>query len=195
MNSLKDFIVFVPQRLNDKIVVNGLELYVDPKYDEFSHRKTSGEVVATPLKYNTGVKEGDTIYFHHHVVINGGQKMQYGDDLYLVRYSDTRATENQAIAHKSKDTGDIKPMKGWSLLTPYMEEAPKLSEIIETVELTERPYINGIVAFDSEDLQDMGVKKGDIVGFKKNHDYEVDIDGEKYFRVRTEDLLYVKEQV
>ena len=41
----------------------------------------------------------------------------------------------------------------------------------------------------------MGVKKGDIVGFKKNHDYEVDIDGEKYFRVRTEDLLYVKEQV
>ena len=62
MNSLKDFIVFVPQRLNDKIVVNGLELYVDPKYDEFSHRKTSGEVVAVPLKYNTGVKEGDTIY-------------------------------------------------------------------------------------------------------------------------------------
>jgi co-chaperonin GroES (HSP10) len=195
MNSLKDFIVFVPQRLNDKIVVNGLELYVDPKYDEFSHRKTSGEVVAVPLKYNTGVKEGDTIYFHHHVVINGGQKMQYGEDLYLVRYSDTRATENQAIAHKSKDTGEVKPMKGWSLLTPYMEEAPKLSEIIETVELTERPYLNGIVAFDSEDLQDMGVKKGDIVGFKKNHDYEVDIDGEKYFRVRTEDLLYVKEQV
>ena len=195
MNSLKDFIVFVPQRLNDKIVVNGLELYVDPKYDEFSHRKTSGEVVAVPLKYNTGVKEGDTIYFHHHVVINGGQKMQYGEDLYLVRYSDTRATENQAIAHKSKDTGEVKPMKGWSLLIPYMEEAPKLSEIIETVELTERPYLNGIVAFDSEDLQDMGVKKGDIVGFKKNHDYEVDIDGEKYFRVRTEDLLYVKEQV
>lgn len=195
MNSLKDFIVFVPQRLNDKIVVNGLELYVDPKYDEFSHRKTSGEVVAVPLKYNTGVKEGDTIYFHHHVVINGGQKMQYGDDLYLVRYSEARATENQAIAHKSKETGEIKPMKGWSLLIPYMEEAPKLSEIIETVELTERPYINGIVAFDSEDLQDMGVKKGDIVGFKKNHDYEVDIDGEKYFRVRTEDLLYVKEQV
>ena len=195
MNSLKDFIVFVPQRLNDKIVVNGLELYVDPKYDEFSHRKTSGEVVAVPLKYNTGVKEGDTIYFHHHVVINGGQKMQYGEDLYLVRYSDTRATENQAIAHKSKETGEVKPMKGWSLLTPYMEEAPKLSEIIETVELTERPYLNGIVAFDSEDLQDMGVKKGDIVGFKKNHDYEVDIDGEKYFRVRTEDLLYVKEQV
>jgi len=195
MNSLKDFIVFVPQRLNDKIVVNGLELYVDPKYDEFSHRKTSGEVVAVPLKYNTGVKEGDTIYFHHHVVINGGQKMQYGEDLYLVRYSDARATENQAIAHKSKETGEVKPMKGWSLLTPYMEEAPKLSEIIETVELTERPYINGIVAFDSEDLQDMGVKKGDIVGFKKNHDYEVDIDGEKYFRVRTEDLLYVKEQV
>lgn len=195
MNSLKDFIVFVPQRLNDKIVVNGLELYVDPKYDEFSHRKTSGEVVAVPLKYNTGVKEGDTIYFHHHVVINGGQKMQYGEDLYLVRYSDARATENQAIAHKSKETGEVKPMKGWSLLTPYMEEAPKLSEIIETVELTERPYINGIVAFDSEDLQDIGVKKGDIVGFKKNHDYEVDIDGEKYFRVRTEDLLYVKEQV
>jgi co-chaperonin GroES (HSP10) len=77
-------------------------------------------------------------------------------------------------------------------LIPHKEEAKKESEIIEVVKLEEDPYVLGEVAFESEELQDMGVKKGDIVGFKKNRDYEVSIESVSYFRVRTEDLLYVK---
>jgi co-chaperonin GroES (HSP10) len=193
MNTIKDFIVSVPKRINDTIVTDsGLELYLDTRFDEFTHRNMCGEVAACPIKNDTGVKEGDTLYFHHHVVINGGQKIDHGEDLYLVRYSASRAVENQCIAYKDKETEKIFPMAGWTLLIPHKEEAKKESEIIEVVKLEEDPYVLGEVAFESEELQDMGVKKGDIVGFKKNRDYEVSIESVSYFRVRTEDLLYVK---
>jgi len=37
------------------------------------------------------------------------------------------------------------------------------------------------------------VRSGDVVGIKKNRDYEITIDDVKYFRVRAEDILYVEE--
>jgi co-chaperonin GroES (HSP10) len=49
-----------------------------------------------------------------------------------------------------------------------------------------------VVAFDSDELAAINVKKGDVVGFKKNHDYRFKIDGLEYYRTRVEDLMYVQ---
>ena len=49
-----------------------LGIYVDSKWNEFKHRVTEGPVVCAPPKHDTGVEEGDTLYFHHLVVINEG---------------------------------------------------------------------------------------------------------------------------
>ena len=49
-----------------------------------------------------------------------------------------------------------------------------------------------MVSFDSEELEELGVKKGDVVGFRKNMDYRFKIDGKEYYRTRSEDLLYVE---
>jgi hypothetical protein len=38
----------------------------------------------------------------------------------------------------------------------------------------------------------MGVKKGDIVGILKNSDYPFNIDGEKLYRTRMQDLMYIE---
>jgi co-chaperonin GroES (HSP10) len=51
------------------------------------------------------------------------------------------------------------------------------------------------VAFECASTDELGLKKGDVVGLKKNRDYEITIDGNKYFRVRAEDILYVEEEV
>jgi len=74
MKTLDLFIVHIPKRLKDTFTLSdGTEIYVDTKFNEFDHRVTSGEVVAAPTKYDTGVQKGDTLYFHHLVVINEGQ--------------------------------------------------------------------------------------------------------------------------
>jgi hypothetical protein len=43
MKTLSFFIVHLDKRLNDTIkTAGGLELYLDPKYDEFKHRVNEG---------------------------------------------------------------------------------------------------------------------------------------------------------
>ena len=173
---------------------SGLELYVDNRFNEFEHRVTEGPVVCTPLKYNTGVKKGDTLYFHHLVVINEGQTLTGSDNHYLIKYDDKHTINNQAIAYKCQETGEIQPLAGWSLLKPIHQEAEVTSDIIEVINTEdEKLPTTAEVAFDAPWLEELGVKKGDIVGFKKNRDYRIKIDEQEYYRTRAEDLMYIIE--
>tara|TARA_Y100000592_G_C5367072_1_gene266599 strand:- start:370 stop:861 length:492 start_codon:yes stop_codon:yes gene_type:complete len=158
---------------------------------EFNYRVTEGPVVASPFKYDTGVRVGDTLYFHHLVVMQGGQVLTGVDDHYIVKYN-PEAISNQAIAYKCQDTGEIKPLTGWSLLEPVEEEDKTKSDVIEIVQLKEKLPTKGRVAFTSSGIEEIGLKVGDIVGFKENRDYRIKIDGKEYYRTRIEDLLYVE---
>ncbi len=71
MRPLKHFLVRVPNVTQDTVTLNGEEIYIDTKWDEFKHRTMEGEVVGVPEKYDTGVEIGDTMYFHHHVILGG----------------------------------------------------------------------------------------------------------------------------
>ena len=76
-------------------------------------------------------------------------------------------------------------------MKPVEQEAEVVSEIIEVVNTEgEKLPTRAEVAFDAPWLEEIGVKKGDIVGFKKNRDYRISIDGEEYYRTRAEDLMY-----
>ena len=96
-----------------------------------------------PLKHDTGVEVGDTLYFHHHVVINKGQPLTGNDDHYLVMYDPERAINSQAFAYKSKETGEIKPLSTWSILEYVEEEDEVKSDVIEIVKLEESAVTKG----------------------------------------------------
>jgi co-chaperonin GroES (HSP10) len=193
MQTLNFFVVEIPKRINDTVrTESGFEIFIDPKFNEFKHRTTEAEVVSSPIKYKTGVKKGDTLYFHHLVVVNDGQPLTGIDDNYIVKCDPDYTIGNQAFAYKSKKTGKIKPLFGWAILEAVEEHIDKPSEVIEVITLQEKPTRKGRVAFDSQDLKDLKVKKGDVVGFAKDMDYRIMIDDKEYYRVRSEDLLYVE---
>lgn len=196
MKTLDLFVVELEKQIEDTIKTDsGLELYIDTRFNEFQYRVTEGPVVASPLKHNTGVKEGDTLYFHHLVVLNEGQTLTGNDKHYIVQYDPHITVNNQAIAYKDRDSGEIKPLAGWSLMEPIEEEVKEDNSTIISVSLKESPVKKARIAFDAPWIQEMGVKKGDVIGLPKNRDYEIKIDGKKYFRVRTDDFLYVEEEL
>ncbi len=197
MKTLDLFVVELKKKLKDTIKTeSGFELYVDPKFKDFEHRVTEGPVVCSPLRHKTGVKEGDTLYFHHLVVLNDGQVLTGLDNNYLVRYDPTHTVNNQAIAYKCKDTGVIQPLAGWTLLEHVEEMKPGTqSDLIEVVKLTEAAVTKARVAFMAPWIEELGLKIGHVVGIKKDMDYKIEIDGKNYYRVRAEDLLYVEEEV
>jgi len=193
MKTLDLFVVELDKQTKDTIKTDsGLELYVDSKWNEFEHRVTEGPVVSAPLKHNTGVKKGDTLYFHHLVVMNEGQVLTGYEKHYLVRYDPLQTINNQAIAYKSAKSGHIHTLAGWALLEPVEqdEEPGASSDVIEIVKLEQPKVRKARVAFDAPWLEELGIGIGDVVGIKKNRDYEITIDGNKYFRVRAEDILY-----
>lgn len=197
MKTFNFFVVKLEKLINDTIKTdNGLELYIDTRFEmgEFEYRITEGPVVASPFKYNTGVKPGDTLYFHHLVVMQGGQPLTGDDDHYIVKY-DPEAINSQAIAFKCQDTGEIKTLGGWTLLEAVEEKEEFPSDLIEMVELEQKLPTKGRLVYGNEETDYMGLIAGDVVGFKKNRDYRIKIDGKEYYRTRSEDLLYVEEEV
>lgn len=197
MKTFNFFVVKLEKLINDTIKTDsGLELYIDTRFEmgEFEYRITEGPVVASPFKYNTGVKPGDTLYFHHLVVMQGGQPLTGDDDHYIVKY-DPEAINSQAIAFKCQDTGEIKTLGGWTLLEAVEEKEEFPSDLIEMVELEQKLPTKGRLVYGNEETDYMGLIAGDVVGFKKNRDYRIKIDGKEYYRTRSEDLLYVEEEV
>ena len=83
MKSLYHFLVKVPKVTKDTVELNGEDIYIDTKWDEFAHRTMEGEVVALPVKFDTNVKVGDTMYFHHHVVLGGNHMMMNEETVQL----------------------------------------------------------------------------------------------------------------
>lgn len=197
MRTFNFFVVELEKLVNDTVTLdNGLELYIDTGKDdmgEFNYRVTEGPVVASPFRFHTGVRPGDTLYFHHLVVMQGGQVLTGDDSHYIVKYAE-EAISNQAIAYKCQDTGKIKPLYGWSLLEPVEEEEKEDKGLVELVQLKENLPTKGRVAFSSDQIEEIGLKVGDVVGFKENRDYRIKIDGKEYYRTRVEDLLYVEEE-
>lgn len=189
------FLVRIPKRFKDTINVAGKELYLDSRFDEFKNRINQGEVVAVPRKYDTGVAVGDTLYFHHHVVVDKGQKFQYEDeatDVYIVYYNPQDVRNSQAIAYKHED--QVHEL-GWILLEPmeeHKEEATASGLVLVSYE--EKPKKEGRVAFANGFFDENGVVVGDVVGFLKNRDYEIEIDGKNYWRMRHDDIVYVRKE-
>jgi co-chaperonin GroES (HSP10) len=197
MKTFNLFVVKIKNRLKDTITTeSGFELYVDAKFNDFANRTTEAPVMAVPFKYDTGVEVGDTLYFHHLVVLGGnnnGQIFTEEDDTYIVNYDPNNAISNQAIAYKSQKDSKIRCLTGWCLLKSIEQEELSLkSDIIEIVELEEKLPTKGEVAYTCKEADEIGVVPGDIVGFKQNRDYRIIIDGQEYYRTRAEDLLYVE---
>lgn len=191
MKTFDLFVVEINKRINDTMKTeSGLELYIDNRFNEFQNRTTEAPVVAVPFKYDTGVEVGDTLYFHHLVVINDGQPLTGEDNHYLVRFDPDNTVNNQAIAYKSAKTGDVHPLAGWSLLERVEEREEKQSDIIDVVKLKDSPVTKGKVSFTPPWVEELGLEVGDVVGFRKNMDYRITIEEKEYYRVRAEDLMY-----
>ena len=191
MKTFDLFVVKIDRLINDTIKTEGgLELYIDNRFNEFQNRTTEAPVVAVPFKYDTGVEVGDTLYFHHLVVVNDGQPLTGEDDHYLVRFDPDNTVNNQAIAYKSAKTGRVHPLAGWSLLERVEEREEKQSDIIDVVKLKDSPVTKGMVSFTPPWVEELNLQVGDVVGFRKNMDYRITIEGKEYYRVRAEDLMY-----
>lgn len=192
MNMMYHFVVELDKQLHDTVTTaGGMELYIDNRFNDFEHRVMEGPVKAVPKKYDTPVRVGDTLYFHHLVVLQEGQKLTGSEKDFMVKFDPDVCVANQAIAYKDQDTGEVKSLGQWCLLEHVDQHDELTSEIIEIIDNSKKLPTEGRLWCGNEFTDGLGVKVGDIVGFRQNMDYRIQIDGEEKYRVDADDLLYV----
>lgn len=184
---IHDFLVRLPKKFKDTITVAGKELYLESKFREFENRYCYGEVVGVPLKYKTPVQVGDTLYFHHHVVLDA--RAEIDKELYIVRYSESGGHATQAYAYKRN--GNIRLFSNWVFVGIEKEEGEKTKSGILLLEPSVKKNVATIL-YESDELDREGIKKGDKVYFANNADYEMELEGETVYRMRIDDILYVE---
>ncbi len=191
MKSLNHFFVKVEKRFNDTLNVAGKDIYLESKFDEFENRICFGEIVSAPLRHATGAKEGDTLFFHHHVTTT--KDLSIGDDTYIARYSTGRG---DAIAYRCKDTGEISMLGHWIFVVPTEESQDVVTEsgLVSRLAIHNKNENLAKMFKPSDYLSQQGVTEGSIVCFTKDADYKMTLDdGSVVFRMTEDNLNYVKD--
>jgi co-chaperonin GroES (HSP10) len=187
LKPVRDFLVKLPKKFKDTFTMAGQEFYLENKFREFENRYCYGEVVGVPEKHDTPVKVGDTLYFHHHVVLD--KRAEIEKDIYLVRYSEHGGHATQAYAYKRD--GVIRLFSDWVFVHIEKKKEDKTSSgIILLPEAVKKNVAT--VAYDSDTLEHYGIAKGDTVVFARDADYEMELDGDTVYRMRIDDILYVE---
>lgn len=193
MKALRHFIVNVPKKTEDTVKLGDKEIFLDSRFDEFNHRICYGRVVSAPYVIETGVKEGDLLFFHHHVTQN--KTLSLGDDNYLVVYDEENPRGSHAIAYRNEE-GKLHMLSEWVFVQPVEEEVEEEvtpSGIIIDLKVKERDDREAVIFMPHAELEAQGVKVGDVVGFDKDSDYKMKLDDESIvYRMRLEDISYVK---
>lgn len=191
MKPLKDFIVYVPERVNETKKIGDIEIYIDTKFNEFEHRVMHGEVMGVPQKYKTDVEVGDTLFFHHHVVITP-QVVDQKHHLYQVLFDPNGGFSSQAYAVKKKDTGEVIALGDWVFLEPIRPEAKLKSDLLEIVSYDTPRNEKGKIKYASDKIKEHGLEVGDTVFFQKDADYEMLIDNQTLWRMLVQHLMVVE---
>lgn len=189
MKPLHHFIVRIPNKFKDEVSFNGGSLKLVSKFNEFEHRNNYAEIVGAPKGFDC---VGDTLYFHHHVVME--QMYDIGEDLYLVNYDPDGGYGNHAIAIEDK-AGDFTMLGDWCFVLPPDEPEEETSDSGIILSIKEEPELEGELFSLPPDTEWLGAEYGDVVGYRKNSQYEMELqDGTKVYRMRITELMYVKEE-
>ena len=188
MKPITHFIVRIPKKFKDEVSFNGSTIKIVSKFNEFEHRVNKAEIIGSPKGFD---RNGDILYFHHHVVME--QMYNIGDELYLVNHDPLGGYGNHAIAIEDK-AGDITMLGDWCFVAPPVEKEEEPDDSVIILSIKEEPELEGVLLTLPSDSEWIGAKSGDMVGYTKNSEYEMELNnGDKVYRMRTTELVYVKE--
>ena len=164
------------KRYNNTKEISGIELILNTSEEDHRFSNREAIVVGLPLRYTGDIRVGDTLLVHHNVFkfyndMKGNRKSGksfFKEDEFLV-------DEDQYFMYKNE--------LGWhpvgysSFVSPIRAKDSYISKNIKY-----EPLI-GVMQYPSEKMVEYGIKKGDLISFDPDSEYEFNVDGELMYRV------------
>ena len=172
----------------DEVSIGDKKIYIDTSWYEYDHMIQHGIVRYTPKfihkNYNTEMElqKGDKVYCHHFVGNEANTIEIHGEKLNMLNYSMFYARVRNGKMHMLSD---------WVLLEIVKEDESeyKTKSGIWLKPEAEKLEQIGIIKYVNSKSKEQGFKPGDKVFFTKDADYEMEIEGEKLYRMRNHDIL------
>lgn len=167
---------------NNNKEIAGVKIVTNTSIEDAKFVNRIGVVVSVPINNTEDISVGDKVVLHHNVFrtyLNmKGKKTKsneyFRDDLYLVGLDRIFLYSNKDKWHTINDYCFVKPV-----------DKVQDKSYIQTEKNQEH---TGELCFVNDFLRSIGLSEGQRVGFTKNSEYEFEIDGEKMYRMRNEDI-------
>ena len=156
------------QRYNNTKKIGDKDLILNTEIFNHQYINRQATVISTPLITYSNIKPGDTVIVHHNVFrrwhdvkgIEKNSKNYFNENTYII-------SQDQIFAYYDKQW---KPMPGYCFVKPIQS--------FDKFNINQEQPLIGIIEY-----ADKGFKKGELVGFTPNSEYEFVIDGQKLYRV------------
>jgi co-chaperonin GroES (HSP10) len=174
-----------------KMTVGNLEFFNDITYKplETENVTQDGEVLAVcksakhsmfDFDLNIEVVPGDHVYAHHFLTDEDNEREIDGEMYYEIGY--------EHLYCKVVD-GKVKMLNDWNFVVP-VEATEELSESGIVMDLQKKNQLRvGVVKYPCQKLLSRGIEAGDKVYFKRGREYKIDVEGERLYRIETNDIL------
>ena len=173
------------KRYDNTKEIGDVDFIISSSQEDHKVSNRFAEVVSTPIQYTGPIKKGDTLLVHHNVFkffynmygVQKSGKSYFKDDLFFIDSDQFFMYHNgtQWMAHGKYCF--IKPVKSkddFFMFTGQKEE----------------PLV-GIVKYINQELLDKGVSIGDEISFEPESKYEFTVEGEKLYRMFTNNITMI----
>lgn len=178
-------VVSMHNRVNDTLQIAGKTFILDSIFRPLWNAVQFGTVVACDPKCD--VEPGDKVYMHHFVMEKEHIVPVEGDKFSWVEY-------NQIYCRVREDK--IKMLGEYLLVEPMKYSHPSMKNDVggfRTTMKSDNDEVEriGIAAHLSDSCVRDGLEAGDIILFGKNCEYEIMVEGKKYYRMHKADVITV----
>ncbi len=184
MQSPNQFIVTPAnnRRYNNVKNIEGLEIILDTSEESSSFSNREAVVVSLPINYKGPVKEGNTLLVHHNV-------FKHYNDMYGRRQSGKSFFKDDKFFIDETQYYMYNNNSKWFAVEPFCFVAP----LPATETYIYKPFSNeplmGIMEYTCSSIEKHGIKKGDIVTFMPDSEYEFKFNEQKLYRIRSKNII------
>lgn len=199
MESAGKLLVKIEKDFVDEIILSsGEKLYFDPSYNKFENRVVSGILTSVPSKFQHIFSKGDKVYFHHSLVVDDAVRkcVDHKERIFTLDYTFDH-TFNCLVYLIERD-GKMFTVNDFVFIRPIEEERyEKIGSLYVPDSASSDKIWRGEIVYSNDYVNDsMGVSVGDVVVITDRGRYEMNIKGEKLWRMRSErNIMAIYEEV
>jgi len=183
MQSPYSFIVtpLKDKRYDNVKKISGINFFTSTSEEDHMASNRYATVVSVPINYTGEIQVGDTLLVHHNVFkfyndMRGRRKSGksfFKDNLFFVDYDQFFLYKHHNVWKAHDKYCFVQPIK---IKEKYLKSAG-----------TEEPLM-GTIKYINDQLIRMGLKVGDQVSFQPESEYEFHVEGEKLYRMFTNNI-------